>query len=61
MRIMAQAGSSDCVRECPVFRDLGVFFFEGGRADWGSGVEAQVWLGGLGCWLARQLFVLSSV
>ena len=33
----------------------------GGLADWGSGVEVQVSLGSLVCWLARQLVVLSSV
>ena len=35
--------------------------YGGGRVYWGSRVEAQVALCSLVCWLARQLFVLSSV
>ena len=46
------------VRECPVFGVLGAFF---SGVDWGWRVEAQVSLGGLVYWLARQLVVVSSV
>ena len=66
MRIKIEAVSMDpanCspvwgVRECPVFGVLGTFF---SRVDWGWRVEAQVSLGGLVGWLARQLVVVSSV